>query len=127
MDAAAVAADDRVNVGPQPRQQSGAVRADATISGEYPVGHLLVPHEHVADHEHPVALPKLDEPVGSREGKAVGLGVNRLPFEQVLRRDRIEMVGGDRQRAWVAAVNLGAIERDSNPQIGWRQRLESGL
>ena len=123
-DAAAVAAHDRRDVVPQAGEQRVAVGLLPALAGEDPGGRLLVPQQHVAHHEHPVASAELDVPVGRLEVVAIGLGVDGLPLEHVLGGDRVEVAEGDGEPGIVLAVGLGPVEGDADPQAGRRQRLE---
>ena len=94
---------------------------------EDPAGRLLVPDQRVADHEQTVLGAESGELVRCRELKPIGLRMDGVPLQDVLRTDRVEVVRDDRERPRVLAGDLRVVQRGAEEETSFQDLPKGGV
>src|SRR5271169_5874788 len=120
MHASAIAADNGLDVRPQPREKC------IGRTFEDPPGCLLMPEQHVANDEQPAPLSEGDELVRGRELETIGLRMHGVPLQHVLRTDGVEVSLHDFERRGILARDLGVVERGADEEAPFKNLPEGG-
>ena len=85
-----------------------------------------MPDQHVTDYEQAELRSEGDVLVRGRELEAIGLRMDGVPLQDVLRTDRVAVAPDDFERHRVLAGNLGVVERDSEEKTPLQDIPEGG-
>ena len=81
-----------------------------------PVGVLVVPHEGMAPHGHPVVFGEVDEAIRRLEIERVGVGAEVIPLHRVLGGDGVELCG---ERGLIVRFQQECVvvDRRADPEV----------
>ncbi len=98
-------------------EQTLAIQGRTFVILEDPLRNLAVPNQRVSHDEHVVLLAECYIAVRRVEGIDIGTGMDELPFQNIFRRDGVELRLHDGGAAGIAFLELRLIESRADMEI----------